>query len=162
MSLWAWALKVWSRPAVERACLNLQDHADQCVALMLWGAWMLNDRRPMDQALAREAVSLARPIETEVLRPLRAARRALANAPSTIGEATIEEALQRIRTAELELERALLERLEALAPQRVEGADSDAALMLISLVQAWGDGPVDQSIFELVANAANALSGPHA
>jgi uncharacterized protein (TIGR02444 family) len=113
----------WSRPGAAEAGLELQDRHGQCVALLLWRLWA---GPAGDATLAIEA---ARPFEQEVLRPLRAARRA-------VGEGDLK---ARIRAAELAAEYELLDGLEALTPPGRRGPCADAEAALAALMDAWND-----------------------
>lgn len=157
MSLWAWALEAWSRPGVEQACLELQDQGDQSIALLLWWAWMLAEGRPTNPELARLAADVARPIETKVLRPMRSARRALAAKPEMVGRERIEEARQAIRRAELGLERALLEAVEALAPEPALKTEPASLEAMAPLFEAWNGPPSKEMISGPAATFVKAL-----
>ena len=110
--LWSFALSTYARPGVEAACLRLQEQgADVC--LLLCGAWL--EQRGVAAAPERVLAlqQLARPWRTQVIEPLRQVRvqwRAMAQQDQPL--ATLRE---RIKALELEAERELLTRLEALA-----------------------------------------------
>lgn len=110
--LWSFALSTYARPGVEAACLRLQEHgADVC--LLLCGAWL--EQRGVARLPERVAAlqQLARPWRTRVVEPLREMRvqwRAMAQQ-----DAQLAELREHVKALELEAERALLTRLEALA-----------------------------------------------
>jgi uncharacterized protein (TIGR02444 family) len=135
---WAFALEVYARPEVERACLALQDDHGQCVGLLLWRLWASREGLEVE-ALAGRAAELARRAEREVLGPLRVVRRRLK------GEPQLREA---VFTAELAAERWLIEGLAALGQERARAPEvRDEALALGALnrmVEAWGaSAPAD-------------------
>ncbi len=110
--LWSFALSTYARPGVEAACLRLQEQgADVC--LLLCGAWL--EQRGVARLPERVAAlqQLARPWRARVVEPLREVRvqwRAMAEQ-----DAQLAELRERVKALELEAERALLMRLEALA-----------------------------------------------
>ncbi len=110
--LWSFALSTYARPGVEAACLRLQEHgADVC--LLLCGAWL--EQRGVAAAPERVLAlhQLARPWRTQVIEPLRQVRvqwRAMAQQDQPLAALR-----ERIKALELEAERELLTRLEALA-----------------------------------------------
>lgn len=110
--LWSFALSTYARPGVEAACLRLQEQgADVC--LLLCGAWL--EQRGVARMPERIAAlqQLARPWRMRVIEPLREVRmqwRAMAQQ-----DAQLAELREQVKGLELEAERALLTRLEALA-----------------------------------------------
>lgn len=110
--LWSFALSTYARPGVEAACLRLQEQgADVC--LLLCGAWL--EQRGVARLPERVVAlqQLARPWRMHVVEPLRAVRvqwRGLAQQ-----DAQLAELREQVKALELEAERALLMRLEALA-----------------------------------------------
>lgn len=110
--LWSFALSTYARPGVEAACLRLQEQgADVC--LLLCGAWL--EQRGVAAAPERVLAlqQLARPWRTQVIEPLRQVRvqwRVMAQQDQPLAALR-----ERIKALELEAERELLTRLEALA-----------------------------------------------
>jgi uncharacterized protein (TIGR02444 family) len=107
VSLWNWAARAWTKPGVSADCLALQDDQGQCVPLLLWALWLMDDGRTPAPAAIETAVSLCRPAEADAIRPLRDARRAAAPADRAA-----------LLARELEAERALMNRLETPIPPR--------------------------------------------
>lgn len=110
--LWSFALSTYARPGVEAACLRLQEQgADVC--LLLCGAW-LEQRGVAYKAERIQALQqIAQPWRVQVVEPLRQMRvqwRALAQQ-----DAQLASLREQVKTLELEAERTLLARLEALA-----------------------------------------------
>ncbi len=110
--LWSFALSTYARPGVEAACLRLQENGAN-VCLLLCGAW-LEQRGVAPTAERMQALKqLAEPWQTDVVEPLRQVRlqwRAMAQQDEQL--ATLRE---RVKALELDAERALLARLEAMA-----------------------------------------------
>ena len=110
--LWSFALSTYARPGVEAACLRLQEQgADVC--LLLCGAWL--ERRGV--ALEAERIhalrEVAQPWRKAVVEPLRQLRAQWRNmAQQDLPLAALRE---RVKALELEAEREVLARLEALA-----------------------------------------------
>lgn len=110
--LWSFALSTYARPGVETACLHLQEQgADVC--LLLCGAWL--EQRGVAPTNKRIAAlnQIAKPWRTQVVEPLRRVRvqwRTMAQHDESL--ATLRE---RVKALELEAEREMFARLEALA-----------------------------------------------
>lgn len=121
--LWSFAVQLYARPGVESACLQLQDSGCD-VCLVLTGVWLeqrgISCRDDYLQALR----DLAQPWQQNVVMPLRQARQQWRTAASQDAElATLREQLKQL---ELEAERLLLKRLEALTKDWPgESADGD-------------------------------------
>jgi uncharacterized protein (TIGR02444 family) len=116
LNLWARAIRAYASPTVERLCLRLQDEDGQCVSYLLWALWAEEQRRHVDLPLAVRAAALARSFESDMLGPLRAARRSLKAALDSIPERAREALRERIKTDELAAEELLLRGLEAMTP----------------------------------------------
>jgi uncharacterized protein (TIGR02444 family) len=154
MKLWDWALAAYARPGVEAACLTLQDEYGQCVSLLLWAAWATAEGHGLDEPTLAEAAGLARAWESRVIRPLRAARRAL-RAPAERVDASAQAALrERINADELAAERLLLESLEVIPLG--DGPSATLRAAMIAAAGAWGPLPPETALESLV----NAFSPP--
>ena len=109
--LWSFALSTYARPGVETVCLRLQEQgADVC--LLLCGAWLEQRGVALEPERMRTLQQLARPWQAQVIEPLRQLRvqwRAKAQQDEQL--ATLRE---RVKALELDAERQLLTRLEAL------------------------------------------------
>lgn len=110
--LWSFALSTYARSGCEAACLRLQAQgADVC--LLLCGAW-LEQRGVTATAERMQALQdVAQPWQKQVVEPLRQVRvqwRAMAQ-----HDAQLAALRERVKALELEAERQLLTRLEALA-----------------------------------------------
>lgn len=111
-SLWNFALELYARPGVEQACLRLQDAHGNDVCLLLCALWL--DRRGVAcTAPRREAVrALAGQWQGGLIAPLRALRRRWKAAAAE--DTAIAGLRQRLAQLEVDAERELLARLEAL------------------------------------------------
>lgn len=158
MSLWTWASAVWAKPGVEIACLDLQDRAGQSVVLLLWGVWSATCGRPIEPAFGNRAAALVRPIETDVLRPMRLARRALAQTKLGPDEQAQRDAYAQILAVELNLERAMLGALERLSSDETVEARADAIHSVLMLMEIWRGGPISDGDRALAAALIEALA----
>ena len=123
--LWSFALSTYARSGCETACLRLQEQgADVC--LLLCGAWLEQRGVAFGLERARALQQLARPWQAQVIEPLRHVRvqwRAMAQQDEQLAGLR-----ERVKALELDAERQLLARLEALA-------------------QAWPTGTAGQSLW---------------
>ncbi|MDN6855011.1 TIGR02444 family protein [Pseudomonas sp. CAN2814] len=110
--VWSYALKLYARPGVEAACLALQEGgADVC--LLLASAWLGSAGVACSPARIDALESTAREWREQVVVPLRELRqRWRESAKRDLQLAPLRE---RIKQLELEAEKVLLERLEAVA-----------------------------------------------
>jgi uncharacterized protein (TIGR02444 family) len=110
--LWTFATTLYARPGVEAACLELQA-AGADVCLLLCGLWL--DSRGVAHDAEREAQlrRIAEPWQQEVVKPLRALRQGWRKAAAQ--DSALSGLRERVKQLELEAERELLERLQALA-----------------------------------------------
>ena len=110
--LWSFALSTYARPGVEAACLRVQEQgADVC--LLLCGAWLEQRGVAYKPERVQALQQIAQPWRVQVVEPLRQMRvqwRALAQQ-----DAQLASLREQVKTLELEAERTLLARLEALA-----------------------------------------------
>ncbi|WP_157956703.1 TIGR02444 family protein [Salinicola halimionae] len=116
-SLWSYALDRYARQGVERLCLILQDEHDWDICELLWIAWLSEQRRRPAPG-ADDALATARAWQQEMTVPLRERRRRLK------AEVRLQPRLaplrQTLKQAELQAEREMLARLEALPTIDVE------------------------------------------
>lgn len=146
MSLWDWMLARYGQPGVPEAALSLQDEHGQQTAYLLWAAWAsLHGRAPSAETLA-QAAAFARGWESEVLGPLRAARKALKPPRPPADDAAREGLREDVKAAEMRAERTLSETLASLP-----GAGSASAREGLGRASAaWGAAP-DAALDRLAA-----------
>lgn len=110
--LWSFALSTYARPGVEAACLHVQEQgADVC--LLLCGAWLEQRGVALVPERVQALQQLARPWQAQVVEPLRQVRvqwQAMAQQDEPLARLR-----ERVKALELDAERELLKRLEALA-----------------------------------------------
>jgi uncharacterized protein (TIGR02444 family) len=127
--LWSFTLNLYARPGVEQACLDLQAHGAN-VCTLLCGAWLGQRGVECNADRLRKIRQLATPWHDVVVQPLRALRIGWRTAAANDAElATLRE---QVKGLELEAERELLARLEALTQGWSVGVAYDLA--------AWLDG----------------------
>ncbi|WP_397454079.1 TIGR02444 family protein [Pseudomonas sp. NA-150] len=127
--LWSFTLNLYARAGVEQACLRLQASGAN-VCTLLCGAWLGRRGVECDADRLREIRQLATPWHDEVVQPLRALRTRWRTAAVNDPELAI--LREQVKGLELEAERELLARLEALTQGWSEGVAQD--------LTAWLDG----------------------
>lgn len=110
--VWSYALKLYARPGVEAACLALQE-AGADVCLLFTAAWLGNAGAAFAAARMSELESTARGWHDEVVMPLRSLRQRWRE--SAKQDAQLAPLRERIKQLELEAEKVLLGRLDAVA-----------------------------------------------
>jgi uncharacterized protein (TIGR02444 family) len=132
--LWSFSLRFYAHPGVAEALIALQDDAGLDVNLILYALWLgLCGRGRLDANAADSARETVRILAARIIEPLRALRRRLKSDP----EPDIQRLRERIKTLELEAERAALDRLAVLAGRFVGAnpetrlADAEANLALV-------------------------------
>lgn len=131
-TFWQFSLDAYARPAVERACLALQDELGFDVNLVLLAAWATASGRRLDAGLAASLRQFGDTFQAAIVRPLRQARRAL---KATRLEPTLTPLLterRRVLSA-VELD---LEHLEQLQLQAMLAAAAPAAVPLADALPA--------------------------
>ena len=110
--LWSFALSTYARAGAEDACLRLQEQGAN-VCLLLCGLWLEQRGVAPEPARVLALREIADPWQADVVQPLRMVRtqwRAMAQQDVELGALR-----ERVKALELEAERQLLLRLEALA-----------------------------------------------
>ena len=110
--LWSFALSTYARAGAEDACLRLQEQgADVC--LLLCGLWLEQRGVALEPGRVQALRTIAEPWQADVVQPLRRVRkqwRCMAQQDVELGALR-----EQVKALELEAERQLLLRLEALA-----------------------------------------------
>lgn len=105
-AFWRYSLRVYRLPGVEAALLALQDAAGTDTNLLLWCCWQASRGRALDKRTLRRAMAATARWQSEVILPLRRARRALKAAPHGLPEGWAADLRRRIAAAELDMEYA--------------------------------------------------------
>ncbi len=149
MTAWDFATAFWGRPGMQALCLELQDAHRQCVALLLWRLWTIDQKRRISLEILARAIDVATAWNGEVLIPLRAVRIGLTPHP-WLGHTASHSVRDRIQTAELAAERVLLNALELLAPAPGEVMEKPLEAMK-TMIEAWGPPAPATLLARLVA-----------
>ncbi len=143
--LWSFALSTYARPGVEAACLRLQEQgADVC--LLLCGAWLEQRGVALEPERMRTLQQLARPWQAQVIEPLRQLRvqwRAMVQQDEQLAALR-----EQVKALELDAERQLLTRLEALTQAWPKGEMTQ---------QRWLEGLVAEDAVNLDHDALQQL-----
>jgi uncharacterized protein (TIGR02444 family) len=117
-AFWRFSLRTYRAPGVQEACLALQDRCGADVNLLLFCGWTGRDGRALDPASLLCAIGRVGPWQSEVIAPLRLARRGLKRQAADVPVAAWAAPLrQRVLALELELERVEQSLLAELASQ---------------------------------------------
>jgi uncharacterized protein (TIGR02444 family) len=115
---WRFSVRTYRVPGVQEACLALQEHCGADVNLLLFCGWTGRDGRELDEATLRSVVGRVGVWQSEVIAPLRLARRGLKRQRADDAIAGLAASLRkRVLTLELELERVEQSLLGELASQ---------------------------------------------
>ena len=110
--LWSFALSTYARPGVEHTCLRLQEQgADVC--LLLCGLWLEQRGVAPGKSRLQALRQIAGPWQAQVIEPLRQVRtqwRPMAQQDAELGVLR-----EQVKALELDAEKQLLVRLQALA-----------------------------------------------
>ncbi|AMK28808.1 hypothetical protein AWT69_000171 [Pseudomonas putida] len=110
--LWNHALALYARPGVEAASLALQELGGD-VCLLLCGTWLQARGVAADEQRTTALKALAGPWQRDVVTPLRTLRRQWRE--QALADPRLSVIREQVKALELQAERTLLERLEALA-----------------------------------------------
>lgn len=102
---WDFSLKIYASPAVQQACLELQDGSGVDVNVLLYMLWHASQGRTLTDADAKAVLDAVERWRVEVVVPLRTARRNLKSPPATLDAAGAEALRAIVKKAELESER---------------------------------------------------------
>ena len=139
-AFWQFSLRLYSSSAVQEACLALQDGSGVDVNVMLFALYMASQGKRLSEAEIRQIADSVESWRTDVVVPLRSARRALKSPAAAIDPAGAESLRSIVKKAELEAERlqqvALFARSGALGTPSAPGIT--AALNLQAYAAALG------------------------
>ena len=110
--LWDFAQRLYGRPGVEHACLQLQE-AGADVCLLLCGAWLQRHGVACTQARLSHLQAIAQPWQAEVISPLRQLRQNWRTAAQQ--QTPLATLRERLKELELDAEQQLLLALQACA-----------------------------------------------
>jgi uncharacterized protein (TIGR02444 family) len=131
--LWSFALTIYQRDAVTPACLDLQEHFQVDVPLMLCAVFAcLQGKAVSDEDLTR-LHNLASPWQNDVVQALRRIRTQLKIGPSPAPNAVTENLRNNVKAAELAAEKIQLEMMHAWVSQ-LASMNRDDGLSTLSAI----------------------------
>ncbi len=138
---WDFSLKLYSSPAVQKACIDLQDGSGVDVNVLLYMLWHGSHRRQVTPKDARAVLDALDGWRADVVVPLRTARRNLKTPPPALDLAGAEALRAIVKKAELEAERL-----------------QQSALYALKLPSGAGEAGAGQSASVRAVAAANAAA----
>lgn len=154
---WRFSLRLYGDPAVEAACLTLQERRGVDVNLLLLACWLGTRGIPLDREQVRILEQAVRPWRDQVLGPLRRVRQDLKiwlerPAPGlSAGGEEVRRLRERVKNEELEAEHVEQRMLAGLTEGWLARAPSGRALITANL-KAVDDGDCE-ALATLVAAA---------
>ena len=134
--LWDFAQRLYGRPGVERACLQLQE-AGADVCLLLCGAWLQRHGVARTPARLAHLQAIAQPWQTEVISPLRQLRQNWRTAAQQ--QTPLATLRERLKELELDAEQQLLLALQACAHDWARASESAVPAWLEALAGTDAD-----------------------
>jgi uncharacterized protein (TIGR02444 family) len=122
---WAYALALYAKPGVARACLVLQNEADVDVMLLLMATFAAIKHRLLltaDEIAALDEV--CRPWREQIVRKLRTLRTELKTGPTPAPGREAEQLRSKVKALELEAEKLENKLLAECLPQRPAGDET--------------------------------------
>jgi uncharacterized protein (TIGR02444 family) len=114
---WRFSLRVYRAPGVSEACLALQERCNADVNVLLFCGWTGRQGRELDQQRLRTAIGRVAAWQSQVIAPVRLARRALKQQHDADLAALANPFRRRLAAVELDLERVEQWLLAELAAQ---------------------------------------------
>lgn len=111
---WDFSLKIYSSPAVQKACVELQDGSGVDVNVLLYALWHASQRQVLTDMDVKTILDAVETWRVEVVVPLRTARRNLKQPPPALDARGVEALRAVVKKAELESERLQQSALYAL------------------------------------------------
>ncbi len=140
---WDFSLRLYSSPAVQRACLELQDGSGVDVNVMLYALWQASMGRSLSNGDGLTILAAVEPWREEVVVPLRTARRNLKGAFTAFDASAAESLRAIVKKAELEAERQQQQALYNLRLPAEGAPQRDAATLrerAVTNLEAYASG----------------------
>ncbi len=161
---WRFSLQVYRAAGVQAACLALQEDCGADVNLLLLCGWIGLDGRSLDKRRLRQAVACVGSWQSDVIAPVRQARRAIKRKPPPNAEAA-QVLRKQILALELELEYVEQSTLADLAaqwpaPTRRTAARDAIKASLLRYLSLLGHGvrPADTVHLNRIVEACSTLA----
>lgn len=147
--LWDFSLAFYAKPGVAEACIALQDEGGRDVNIILYCAWFgMTGRGRLDPAGLAQADAAVASFRERVIKPLRAARRAIKE--TALADATA--LYEPVKAVELAAEQIAQGLLAAIAPPLPAVLERDpVAAAAANVVLYAGTSPAAQRIIDAVA-----------
>ena len=146
LSLWDFALQLYTAPGVSDEAHVLQDHHGADVNILLWTVWMI--ARGHDPAgVWSDVLHVSQSWQGEVVRPLRAVRRTLKGLEVGVAPQVREAFRQSVAGLELDAERIELDLLERIGlASKKNSQDAEGQVLIKQALLNYGqhlEGPVN-------------------
>lgn len=167
--LWPFCLALYARPGIASDCIMLQDQIGVDVNLLLYACWAACFcDKPLTQEDFAPLIAATERWRTEVIVPIRAARRAAKAAAESQPLAEDEQVVPQLRDVELAAEKVEIAILADLAPPpvpiRPAAVEGRAQANLAAYISALALRPDSetQTALDRIAAAAAAIGAPPA
>ena len=143
-SLWDYAVDLYAQPGVRDACLDLQDRLGLDVDVLLFAVWYaMIMKGQLDASVFRECIQLTDAWREDVVKPVRALRRATRQGVAGADEVQAGQMADQLQEVELQAERVELAMLEQWGRERATAGQADdpgatAASNLVAYLAAAG------------------------
>ena len=132
--LWSFALTIYQRNAVAPACLDLQEHCQIDVPLMLCAVFACLQGKAISDKDLTQLHNLASPWQSDIVQSLRRIRTRLKTGPSPAPNAVTEDLRDKVKSAELAAEKIQLEMMQAWVRQLAAIDRRDALPILPTII----------------------------
>ena len=132
--LWSFALTIYQRDAVAPACLDLQEHCQIDVPLMLCAVFACLQGKAISDEDLTQLHNLASPWQSDIVQSLRRIRTRLKTGPSPAPNAVTEDLRDKVKAAELAAEKIQLEMMQAWVSQLAAIDRRDALPILPAII----------------------------
>lgn len=158
---WDFSLKIYASPAVQKACVELQDGSGVDVNVLLYMLWHASEWRTLSDADVTTVLDAVESWRSDVVVPLRTARRNLKSPPPALDARGVEALRAVVKKAELEAERLQQSALHALVlPSAARSEKSDRRVIAASNAAAYSRAlgrPLAAAPLEVMLDALAAL-----
>lgn len=131
-AFWEFSLAFYSRERVSAACLSLQNRRGADVNILLFCCWAATLHLRVEAAGLKAAIAAVESWRREVLEPLRASRRAVADRFPEIAKSDRQAIKHGMLAVELECERIAQDKIAAAAEAHVAADEAATPLQIAS------------------------------
>ena len=151
--IWPFVLRLYGKPGVPAACLDLQDRFGVDVPLLMFACWLAQRGTVLDADMATQAREFIAPWHHEIVRALRAVRQHLKTGPAPAPSGATEMLRDGVKKVELESEKLELAALAALAVDWTSGPTASVEANLAEMFAAMTGQRLDLPGLALIALA---------